>query len=241
LLTLVALSAPSALAWNVDSTETGEAIRWDTMPVPWTWVADGAPPLDDLAGAVTGAFDAWMWVDGTDVTFDEELAGDAVAASIHDGINVVWFDTRWPAEESALALASTYCHADGTVLGFDIRVDATVDWSTTGDPDAYDLQAALTHEIGHTLGVEHSDLEGATMFAVHSRGDDWRRVLHDDDERALRHLYGGTLPELDGIDTWTCTTPGVGPVPFTLPIAFGLCCFRRSRKQPTRMGARAQA
>jgi hypothetical protein len=160
------------------------------MPIGWSLDATDAPPIDDLEEVVNAAFQAWSWVDGTGVAFLADDAASMAGTSGHDRVNFVYFDRTWPDDEEAIALASTWASPDGTLLGFDIRLDASTDWSTTGDADAYDLQAALTHEIGHTLGIEHSDLEDATMYGVHARGEDWRRVLHEDDEEALRHLYG---------------------------------------------------
>ena len=185
---LLALAA--AHAWTVDTTATGEPLRWIEMPIPWSFDADRAPALDDVHGAVEAAFDAWAWVDETDVSFVGEVTENVAATSEYDLVNLVYFDDAWPEDEPALALASTWSHPDGMLVGFDIRLDPTADWSTSGDADAYDLQAALTHEIGHALGLEHSAVVDATMYGVHARGEDWRRELDADDEDALRHLYG---------------------------------------------------
>ncbi len=189
------LAFPAAHAWTVETTTSGDPVRWIEMPIAWSFDADGAPPIDEVHGAIEAAFDAWAWVDGTDVTFVQEPAEIDEATTAHDLVNLVYFDDAWPAGEPALALASTWSHTDGTLLAFDIRLDASADWSTSGDADAYDLQAALTHEIGHTLGLEHSDVVDATMYGVHARGEEWRRELHADDEDALRHLYA--RPTLD--------------------------------------------
>lgn len=206
----------SAHAWTVDTTSDGDPLRWIEMPIAWSFDPTGAPPVEDLVEGVSEAFEAWSWVDGTHVSFVAEEAASDVAGSDHDLVNLVYFDAAWPEDETAIALASTWSSPDGTLLGFDIRLDASTDWSTSGDADAYDLQAALTHEIGHTLGLEHSELEDATMFGVHARGEDWRRVLHEDDEDALRHLYGQrTLDDgsgaalLDGGPD--APVPGLGP------------------------------
>jgi hypothetical protein len=179
-----------AFAWNVETTEAGDPLRWIDMPIAWSFDPNGAPPLeDDVHGAVAAAFDAWSSVEGADVWFDEEMSGLDIASAAHDLVNLVYFDVAWPSDEPALALASTWSQSDGTVVGFDIRIDASAAWSIAGEADAYDLQAALTHEIGHALGLEHSDLVEATMFGVHARGEAWRRELHDDDRDAVRHLY----------------------------------------------------
>jgi hypothetical protein len=131
------------------------------MPIAWSFDPTDAPPIEDPEGAIAAAFDAWSLVDGTGVSFFADNAGIGSGESGHDLVNFVYFDPAWPEDEEAIALASTWSSPDGVLLGFDIRLDATTEWSTAGDADAYDLQAALTHEIGHTLGLEHSDVGGA--------------------------------------------------------------------------------
>lgn len=240
---LLLVLIPPVSAWTVDTTATGDPVRWDTMPIPWVYVADDAPALDDVDGAIEGAFDTWTEVAGVDVEFEAQDAGDALARTKHDGVNVVWFDDQWPEDEAALALTTTFSSGDGTMLGFDVRIDPWTDWSTTGDPDAYDLQAALTHEIGHALGLEHSELQDATMYGLHGRGD-WRRVLHTDDEHAVRHLYSTNDPSQDGdgalraaaenvVEIWSCATPGAPAGPAIAPALLVVIAFRLSRKSPS--------
>jgi len=48
------------------------------------------------------------------------------------------------------------------------------------------------HEIGHALGISHSEQRGALMFAWY---DNYNPVmsLSDDDKQAIRQLYGQSL------------------------------------------------
>lgn len=56
------------------------------------------------------------------------------------------------------------------------------------DPDALDLQTILTHEVGHALGIEHSDDPRAVMYE-HVLPGEVRRELTADDVDAVHALY----------------------------------------------------
>ncbi|WP_223068305.1 matrixin family metalloprotease [Paenibacillus caui] len=63
----------------------------------------------------------------------------------------------------------------------DIDVNISYPWSTTGTSTAYDLQSVFTHELGHLLGLSHSNVSDATMWPTISKGDtSWRTLATDD-------------------------------------------------------------
>ena len=61
-------------------------------------------------------------------------------------------------------------------------------YKTTG---GYEIVQALTHEMGHALGLKHTDVKGAIMYPWQQYGS-YRKLLrlHDDDIKGLQHLYG---------------------------------------------------
>ena len=47
------------------------------------------------------------------------------------------------------------------------------------------------HEIGHALGLRHSEKDGAIMHPIYRRKDSDSLALTDDDIRGIRALYLG--------------------------------------------------
>lgn len=53
-----------------------------------------------------------------------------------------------------------------------------------------DLFSVTVHELGHSLGLMHSNIPDAIMFPYY-RGYSKSIKLHSDDIAAIRKLYGG--------------------------------------------------
>lgn len=72
-------------------------------------------------------------------------------------------------------------------LASQCHFDADERWRTFATANDIDLQTVALHEIGHLLGLPHSDNENAVMYEVYPR--EGRRELHPSDETEIRRLY----------------------------------------------------
>lgn len=191
---LLALTFATASAWTLHMTDDGLTVRWSEFPIGYALDAHADDPVPDAGALVAGAFSAWEGHGEVPVTFRADPASE----------NRVWFSQDWPFDPDLLAITTPVSNEYGEIVSFEIRINANQPWATDGDTLAYDLQAALAHEVGHALGIEHSEVEAATMFASIGRGDLSRRAIHDDDHAALAFLYADAEP-----------APDAGPVPLS--------------------------
>ena len=101
-----------------------------------------------------------------------------------------------------IAKAQAYFPFGGDSSG-DVEYDHSDPWQEFGTLHEPDILGATTHEIGHTLGLGHSDVVGSNMYWIFRRTQGLSdAMLLPDDILGIRSIYG----------------PGVGSVtPLTIP------------------------
>jgi hypothetical protein len=88
-----------------------------------------------------------------------------------------------------------------------------------------DLQNTATHEIGHTLGLDHFSDPTATMYATAPEGETAKRTLHPDDIEGICAIYPKGAPTATDLGDPLTIVP-------TGPVSSGCGCGTSSAGQP---------
>jgi len=225
---------------------SGKAFKWPQSCVPMTVYPDDLTSMmtvDEVLSDVTAAAATWGNVSDacTYLSIDITSAMGTTPRAINDGHNnVIFRASSWckqtasgdcdPAvsyDPAALALTSVSAStSSGTIRDADLEVNAFhFRWADlVVHPELrgpgmtiHDLQNALTHEMGHVIGLDHTcylqppplidnngnptpdcadaspDVLATTMFPSANPGDIDKRTLAPDDQQAVCDIYPAAM------------------------------------------------
>ena len=228
----------------------GAKLFWPTSCVSYAMNELGTQDLDPIEtrDIIRKCFKAWTEVPcpaggNASMTFEER---DPVSCKKSEynkagpNLNVILFqDDDWTYRgiDGTLAKTSvTYNDQTGEIYDADIEVNAANNTVTiTDDPRKieYDLQAILTHEVGHFIGIAHSPDPSAVMYASYPPGSISQRVLTADDIDAVCEIY----PPKSGV---ACNSTPRGGFSATCadPPKSGACAVAPAGSTPLSQGTR---
>jgi hypothetical protein len=190
--------------------------------------ADQTPAgqLNEVENVIQQSLAAWTGVSGTLLKPTSlgtlQRNSSAIACNSSDGINSICLNQNDGAFAAGVLAFTRVVYADtvgerlssstapstfvGQILDADVLVrpaDTTTKFATpvvlSANPNAYDLQSILTHELGHSFGFNHSAVWRAMMFpyapppgqitGTRPTAQSPDAPLSDDDRTGLRILY----------------------------------------------------
>jgi hypothetical protein len=247
--TLTALAPRPAAAFVRYLSDDGAPFFWAQSSVPITAYPNdftqSGMTTDQVGGALAAAAAAWSKEQNpcTYLELGTSLSTAPTPLAVNDGHNsVIFHSTSWchlgsngncniSYDSSALAVTTDTANTKtGQIYDADVEVnlvdyqwaDVVADPNLAGDMD---LQNALTHELGHLIGLDHTcfdpltsmtgvrpddntgqpvpdcatasaEVQATTMFPSATPGDIQKRTLAPDDQNAVCTIYSVNDPPL---------------------------------------------
>ncbi|HEX4405413.1 MAG TPA: matrixin family metalloprotease [Polyangia bacterium] len=230
---------------------------WPNPSITMTVRTGGMLPVsvDDIVGAATRAAATWSAPSNdTSVAYTVVTSPAAPVGTLYDHENTISFRSAgWDEADGyaadALALTTVWSQG-GAILDADTEInntDTSYTWAVLPDDPAaasrspdIDLQNALTHELGHVIGLNHpcylgdepdppqydnagkpvlscsdpslpASVRDATMYPSSLPGLINERALSDDERLALHDLYpAGRAPVVEIGSSDGCAIAGTG-------------------------------
>jgi MYXO-CTERM domain-containing protein len=238
-LASLTIAAPAA-AYVPYRTDSGTVFRWPQSCVPMVAYPNdfvAMMPMGEIMGALDASAAAWSAGSNPCTYLQITISSSAAAtprAKIDGSNNIIFRTTSWckltdtgacdplfPYDPAALALTSVSAGStSGTIRDVDMEVNGlTFAWADlVTHPELqnmpfHDLQNAVTHEVGHVIGLVHTcyldpppdldhtgqpipdcsnaspDIRATTMFPSANPGDVEKRTLEPDDVLGLCETY----------------------------------------------------
>jgi len=185
-------------------TTVGPSLIWLERNIDWYLGEQLTEDFGDqtkVVDIVKKSFASWENQSCSDLSFSFQGQKPNLEVRFNqDGVNenvVVFIKQGWLHQPGVVALTlNAFDRANGVILDTDIEInDEFFVWGDTEQmcSKQMDLENALTHEIGHFIGLSHPpntpEFENTTMFASAEPCEVKKRSLESDDIEGLCDIY----------------------------------------------------
>jgi hypothetical protein len=160
---------------------SGGFAHWTNSAISWRHNLGNQG--SNKATALQNAMQSWTAVGGASHSLS--YAGTTTAGFTTDGINTLLWARGNGCNGSCLAITALVLASGQVITESDISFNNRYTWNTNGSN--YDTEAVAAHELGHSLGIHHTELTSTprpTMYASYFGTDG--RTLENDDASALQ-------------------------------------------------------
>jgi hypothetical protein len=190
----------------------GGFTHWTRSSIAYRLNPAGQGSKSGVPAAIQAALAAWTNV--TPAGYTLSYGGTTNAGFSTDGTNAMVWTTGNGCSGSCLALTALVLTSGQEIVETDVMFNQVYTWNTSGSD--YDVQAIAVHEVGHGLGIHHTELTKRngrpSMYAAYFGTGG--RTLETDDRSALNcaasryPMAGGALASA-GDDPATAVRGGV--------------------------------
>ena len=165
--------------------------RWSTTPITVRTYNVGNATITDGSGGVNAtvsAIRAWGIINSSS-TSSPAVRGSAPATIMLNTNGGVCTGSCLAATLTGYYVSQT---GDDRIYDADVYTNTSQPLYSSGESGCsgeYDINGIMVHEVGHVIGIGHSNVSGATMYPSISACNTSARTLASDDIAARDDLY----------------------------------------------------
>lgn len=184
---ILVASAEPALAYVLLSPRR----RWASTPVTVRVYNQGNATITDGSGGVNATVSAirvWGMISSS-TTSQAPVRGSAPATITLRSNGGVCTGGCLAATLTGYYISQS---GDDRIYDADVYTSQAHQFYSSGESGCsgeYDINGVMAHEVGHVIGIGHSNVSGATMYPSVSACNTANRTLHSDDFAARDDLY----------------------------------------------------